>query len=525
MGKTTPLPLSIVLLLFISCLMSIIGKLRPWTSLLPPELLSLDLATRLHIDPEITSLASTDFGKLVRVIPAAVLYPLSLDDIVALIRFSFRSSVPFGIAARGRGHSVRGQATAHKGVVVDMRSLDNDHNNGSRIIVDRSSPSVNNWYADVGCEQLWVDVLHATLEHGLAPRSWTDYLYLTVGGTLSNAGISGQSFRHGPQISNVYEMDVVTGRGELVTCSPQTNSELFYAVLGGLGQFGIITRARIALEPAPTKVRWVRLLYHDFIAFTRDQEHLISFNNGSEGIKGLDYVEGSLVMNQSPANNWRSSFFSPDDHSRIISLANEHGILYSLEVAKYYDDEVDGELEALLKGLSFIPDLIFAKDVSYIDFLNRVRSGELELQSQGLWDVPHPWLNLFVPKSRILDFDSGAFKGILRQNNKISGPILVYPMNRNKMSAVIPEEDIFYSIGLLLQSSGTHDWEHLEEQNTEILRFCEKAGIKIKQYLPRYQTKAEWVNHFGPKWDTFKQRKTKFDPKAILSPGQGVFTS
>ena len=46
-----------------------------------------------------------------------------------------------------------------------------------------------------------------------------------------------------------------SGKGEFVTCSQQTNSELFHAVLGGLGQFGIITRARIALAPAPKRVR------------------------------------------------------------------------------------------------------------------------------------------------------------------------------------------------------------------------------------------------------------------------------
>lgn len=46
-----------------------------------------------------------------------------------------------------------------------------------------------------------------------------------------------------------------SGKGESVTCSSQTNSELFHAVLGGLGQFGIITRARIALAPAPKRVR------------------------------------------------------------------------------------------------------------------------------------------------------------------------------------------------------------------------------------------------------------------------------
>ena len=46
------------------------------------------------------------------------------------------------------------------------------------------------------------------------------------------------------------------GKGEFVTCSPKENAELYYAVLGGLGQFGIITRARIALEPAPKRVRF-----------------------------------------------------------------------------------------------------------------------------------------------------------------------------------------------------------------------------------------------------------------------------
>jgi hypothetical protein len=102
-------------------------------------------------------------------------------------------------------------------------------------------------------------VLNWTLAHGgLAPRSWTDYLYLSVGGTLSNAGISGQAFNHGPQISNVYGLDVVTGKGEVVTCSETTNPDLFFGGLGGLGQFGIITRARIALERAPKRV----IIYH-----------------------------------------------------------------------------------------------------------------------------------------------------------------------------------------------------------------------------------------------------------------------
>ncbi|PNX89477.1 cytokinin dehydrogenase 3-like protein, partial [Trifolium pratense] len=91
------------------------------------------------------------------------------------------------------------------GVVVNMTELNKGFgNNGSSGIV------VFDNFVDVGGEQIWIDVLHATLEKGLTPLSWTDYLYLSVGGTLSNAGISGQTSRFGPQISNVLELDVVT---------------------------------------------------------------------------------------------------------------------------------------------------------------------------------------------------------------------------------------------------------------------------------------------------------------------------
>lgn len=66
-------------------------------------------------------------------------------------------------------------------------------------------------FVDVSGGALWINILHESLKHGFAPKSWTDYLHLTVGGTLSNAGISGQAFRHGPQINNVYQLQVVTG--------------------------------------------------------------------------------------------------------------------------------------------------------------------------------------------------------------------------------------------------------------------------------------------------------------------------
>lgn len=62
----------------------------------------------------------------------------------------------------------------------------------------------------------------------------------------------------------------VVGKGEVFTCSENQNADLFYGVLGGLGQFGIITRAKISLEPAPMKVR---LNFHPFFQILTLKTH------------------------------------------------------------------------------------------------------------------------------------------------------------------------------------------------------------------------------------------------------------
>ncbi|KAL3505334.1 hypothetical protein ACH5RR_035175 [Cinchona calisaya] len=501
----------------------------------PTELLRLNLEGQLSVEPSDVESASLDFGGMRRAEPWAVLHPASTEDVARLVKAAYESSHGFTVSARGHGHSINGQAMTTNGVVIQMSGGSGERRLG---LGQPIAPMVHEkfMYVDVWGGELWIDVLRFTLEYGLAPKSWTDYLYLSVGGTLSNAGISGQAFNHGPQISNVYELDVVTGKGELMTCSEEYNSELFHAVLGGLGQFGIITRARIALEPAPQMVRWIRVLYSNFSTFTHDQEYLISLHGQPDSQK-FDYVEGFVIVDEGLINNWRSSFFSPRNPVKISSLnANGNGgVLYCLEITKNYvesdADTIDQELDALLKKLNFIPNSVFTTDLPYVDFLDRVHKAELKLRSKGLWDVPHPWLNMFVPKSRIEDFDKGVFKGILGNKNKTSGPILIYPMNKNKWdertSVVTPNEDVFYLVALLRSAlengDETQTLEYMSNQNRRILRFCDDEGINVKQYLPHYTTQQEWMDHYEDRWVQFNQRKLEFDPKHILATGQRIF--
>lgn len=188
------------LLLAVYYLISIVGLTKEATELLPH-------AVRHRLAAGATEIrqASVDFGRMVRSPPMAVFHPESSDDIAQLVRAAYESRHGFAVSARGHGHSVYGQAQAGGGVVVMMSGA-----KGAMPPAVGESADYEK-YVDVWGGELWIDVLTATLEEGLAPRSWTDYLYLSVGGTLSNGGISGQAFQHGPQISNVYELDVITG--------------------------------------------------------------------------------------------------------------------------------------------------------------------------------------------------------------------------------------------------------------------------------------------------------------------------
>ncbi|KAL4562024.1 hypothetical protein LXL04_034213 [Taraxacum kok-saghyz] len=484
-----------------------------------------DLRITGHFSFVNNEFAGKDYGNQFRFLPLAVLYPGSVSDIAATVSHVWDLGPGSGltVAARGHGHSIQGQAQAHRGIVVNMESLKKP-----KMKFEFEFGESGFGYVDVSGGELWIDILKESLKFGLAPKSWTDYLHLTVGGTLSNAGISGQAFRHGPQISNVRQLEVVTGKGDVVTCSDEQNADLFNGVLGGLGQFGIITRARIALEPAAQMVKWIRVLYSDFSTFTRDQERLISAKNT------FDYIEGLVIINRTGLlNNWRSSF-NPKDDDEASQFKSEGKTLFCLELAKYFNPDNDNgalneEIESMLSELRYIPSTVFMTEVAYIEFLDRVHTAEIKLQAKGLWDVPHPWLNLLVPSSKIHVFGDEVFGNILADTS--NGPVLVYPVNKskwnNRTSAVIPDEDVFYLVAFLSQadplSTGKDGLVYLLGQNKRILDFCKEADLGVKQYLPHFNTQDEWRAHFGQRWETFQRRKMDYDPLAILAPGQRIF--
>ncbi|KAE9587555.1 putative cytokinin dehydrogenase [Lupinus albus] len=112
-------------------------------------------------------------------------------------------------------------------------------------------------------------------------------------------------------------------------------------------------------------------------------------------------------------------------------------------------------------------------------------------------------MDLFVPRSRITDFNEGVLKDIILKQNIPIASIIFYPMNKNKwddrMSAITPNEEVFYVLGLFRGCFVKGESEASEAQNSQILQFCKDVGIDAKVYLPSFKTQLEWVEHYGSK--------------------------
>ncbi len=458
---------------------------RSWATTPEPGSVPLPpLQGQLLTDAAARTAAADDFGHIIHRTPWAVLVPGSVQDIVAMVCFCRAQGLKIA-AARGLGesHSTYGQSQVEAGIVIDMSALNTIHEIGERSA-----------WVDAGVR--WHELLAATLPSGKSPPTLTDYIELSIGGTLSVGGIGGQVFRSGLQVDNVLELEVVTGRGELVRCSPWRERSLFDAVRSGLGQFGIIVRARVRLIEVPPRARTYTALYTNLSVFMADQRRLI------EDCR-FDYVEGSVVT--AAAGGWA----------------------YQLEVVKYFAPGNEPDDARLLAGLSFQPGTLQTRDSSYFDFANRLAPLVALLQQLGVWGFPHPWMDMFVPAHAAEAFVTE----VLSQTTEADmgqGPILLYPFRASELTAPFlrtPADPHIFLFSLLRTAAPPtpENVASLVAKNRAIFDRLTAIGGKIYPVDAVPLSQADWRRHFSPYWYLFADAKQRFDPDNVLTPGQGIF--
>ncbi|MBB5781896.1 FAD-binding oxidoreductase [Nonomuraea jabiensis] len=178
--------------------------------------------------------------------PAYVLRPKSVADVRAGVRFAAGSGLLLSV--RGGGHAFAGFGTNDGGIVIDLGGL------AQVEVIDKERHLVR-----IGGGATWGQVAAALAPHGLAISSG-DTKSVGVGGLTLAGGIGWKVRKYGLALDSMVAAELVTANGEVVRASAEENPELFWALRGGGGNFGIVTAFEFAAHPTTD-------VFHGRIAF------------------------------------------------------------------------------------------------------------------------------------------------------------------------------------------------------------------------------------------------------------------
>jgi FAD/FMN-containing dehydrogenase len=198
------------------------------------------------VEPGQTAAAREVFNAMHASRPDEVVSCSTTDDVVAAIKRARAANLR--VAVRGGGHSIAGLSAIEGGMLIDLAPM-----NGVQVDPERK-------LAKVGGGAIWSEVDQATQAHGLA----------TPGGVVSDTGVAGLTLgggygwlrrKHGLSSDNVVEAEVVTADGSVLTASADENPDLYWAIRGGGGNFGIVTSFTFALHPVGPEVAFSATFY------------------------------------------------------------------------------------------------------------------------------------------------------------------------------------------------------------------------------------------------------------------------
>ncbi|MGK3204018.1 FAD-binding oxidoreductase [Amycolatopsis sp. MEPSY49] len=220
--------------------------------------------------------------------PAVVVRPAGPADVAAALAYAREAALD--VSVRGGGHNFGGAAVVDGGVCIDLSSL-------QAVSVEPERRT-----ARVGGGATWAQVDAAAQEHALAVPGGT-ISHTGVGGLTLGGGFGWLTAKHGLSCDNLLSAEVVTADGEVLRASADEHPDLFWALRGGGGNFGVVTEFEFRLHP-------VGPLVHLGMFFWPAEDGVEALRHIREVLETLPAELGTLVagLNAPPAP------FVPEEH-------------------------------------------------------------------------------------------------------------------------------------------------------------------------------------------------------------------
>ena len=510
-----------------------------------------------------------DYGHIIHEVPSVVLVPNDSQDVCTIVKivlkfnksysaFLDRSSsttttntgiVPIHIIVRGGGGNPCGATqiptiTSERLFVLLDTTLLNT--------VSDHLESDKTFWVGAGCT--WTQVLTQTEKWNMRPIVLPDYLDLTVGGTVSIGGIGAESVTKGPVVNIVTEIECVDGLGNLIlTRADNEFHKVFHNILGGMGQFGIMTRLRIKLEANHNMTR----VYH---FLTTNLETLL---NVTPPIYNEYLIDGTIHSLQGFAlqnstvfiKNW--VLFGKDVQSETVqkvvdTLTATNKWAYLVELTVRFDITAGGDnkkpidinriSETLLQKWGIQFDIIYAEDAPTSIWDRRLTVITIPVLVQtGSWSKRHTWLNIFFSHQTarqqlqtvmqsldpVADLGLGHI-GITALHKKSLGSSMSTPnisdndwvyllvLGRDEQTGTDEGFERHVRSNRFIWNQFSTPWDHQEDGIVQ-------SSIYPTSFIPDWD-EEDWRRHFSPKvWAQWNDTKKVLDPYHLFGDSRSLF--
>jgi len=416
--------------------------------------------------------------------PALIVRPVSAPDVATAIRYARAEGLV--IAVRGGGHSMPGHSSCDGGLVIDLGAL-------GEVSVD---PIAHR--ATVGGGALLGSVDRATQEHNLVVPAGV-VSHTGAGGLTLGGGVGRLMRRFGLTIDSLLSAEVVTADGAILRASDTENADLFWALRGGGGNFGVVTKFEFALHELSELV--VLAMFHPL---ERAREVLERGRRAMAG-RAPDELLWTSFMRRAMDVPWMSR-----------DLLGRHGIMSLVEWSGDADEgrAVLGELRAELAPA--------ADELAVVPFLT-IQTITDELFAHGL--------RTYIKAGFAQDLPDGLIDVLLERGSQIGSPISqIEVLAMGGAIARVGQEATafpFRDARWLINIPAT--WRDIADDEREIA-WARETFAAVKPYL----SEGNYVNFMGDDEDDtaagaygrtlqrLQEVKAVYDPENVFRLNQNI---